>query len=79
MHYCYSCNRDVDSTVRMIRESYRDGTGKFVTKTTLSRVCTRCGKDIPDNKLNDCNVRKVFAEHQKKVLDREHRKSLKRK
>lgn len=79
MHYCYSCNRDVDSTIKMVREAYRDGTGKYVVKTAITRICTRCGKEIPDTKINDYNVRKIFAEHQKKILDKEILKSSRKK
>lgn len=74
MHYCYSCNRNVDSTIRMIRESYRDCTGKFTSIITVTRICDRCGKEIPDNKINDCNVRKVYRDYQQKVLDSKSKK-----
>ena len=77
MHYCYSCNRDVDSTVKMIQESYRDN-GKITTKTKLLRVCDRCGNEIPDNKINDNNVKKVFSEYQQKLLDKADRKNKKK-
>ena len=71
MHYCYSCNRNVDSTVKMIRECYRDSTtGKFVTASSLVRTCDRCGKEIVDNKINDCNVKKAYENYQKKILDK---------
>ena len=74
MHYCYACNRNVDSTIKMIRESYRDRTGKFITTTTITRICDRCGREIPDNKINDCNVRKVYRDYQKRILDEKSRK-----
>lgn len=77
MHYCYSCNRNVDSTVKMIQESYRDK-GKFVTTTKLLRVCDRCGNEIPDNKINDNNVRKVFSEYHKRLLDKAERRNKKK-
>ena len=68
MHYCYSCNRNVNSTIKLIQESYRDATGSRVTTSSVTRICDRCGKEIPDNKINDSNVRKVFTDYQKKFL-----------
>ena len=60
MRYCYSCNRNVDSTVKMIRESYRDVNGNHINTSKVIRICDRCGKEIPDNKINDCGVQKSF-------------------
>ena len=74
MHYCYSCNRNVDSTVKMIQESYRDR-GKLITVSKLLRICDRCGKELPDNKINDNNVRKAFSDYQQKLLDKAERKN----
>ena len=70
MHYCYSCNRNVDSTVKMIQESFRDRDGKYRTMKKVMRICDKCGKEIPDNKINDSKVRKVFTDYQKKLIDK---------
>lgn len=70
MHYCYSCNRNVDSTVKMIRESYRDCKGNHINTSKVIRICDRCGKEIPDTKINDCKVQRTFRDYQKKLLDK---------
>ena len=69
MQYCYSCNRNVDTTVKMIRESYRDVEGHHVNTSKVIRICNRCGKEIPDTKINDSSVRKAFTNYQKKLLN----------
>ena len=69
MHYCYSCNRNVDSTIKMVRESCKTPSGQYLTMTQVMRICDRCGKEIPDNKINDAKVRRAFTDYQKKILN----------
>ena len=69
MFYCYSCNRRVSSTVKMVQETYLDR-GKHVTSSSIFRVCDRCGKEIPDDDIDEYGVRKEFRKYQKHLIER---------
>lgn len=63
--YCPNCDSDVESTVRIISETY-PVKGEDVTITAHVRFCNCCGSDIWDDELDAMNLLNAFETYRHK-------------
>lgn len=63
--YCPNCDSEVESTVRVISETY-PVKGEDVTITAHVRFCNCCGKDLWDDQLDAQNLLDAFSAYRKK-------------
>lgn len=63
--YCPNCDSDVESTVRILSETY-PVKGEDVTITAHVRFCNCCGSDIWDDDLDAQNLREAFIAYRHK-------------
>lgn len=63
--YCPYCDSEVESTVRVISETY-PVKGEDITIAAKVRFCNCCGKDLWDEELDAQNLLDAFAEYRKK-------------
>lgn len=63
--FCEKCNRIVETTVVTRHETY-NVFGEPVETDTKVRICTYCGNDLFDEKLDDATLRRVRNEYRKR-------------
>lgn len=63
--YCPNCDSEVNSSVRIIPETY-PVKGEDITIEAHVRFCDRCGTDMWDEKLDAKNLLDAFAEYRKR-------------
>ena len=63
--YCPNCDSEVESTVRVISETY-PVKGEDITIDAHVRVCNCCGTDLWDENLDEQNLLDAFAEYRKR-------------
>ena len=63
--YCPNCDSEVESTVRIISETY-PVKGEDVVISAHVRFCNCCGKDIWDDELDAKNLLDAFAVYRQK-------------
>lgn len=63
--YCQNCGAEVDTSVRMISETY-PVKGENITIETRVRFCECCGKDLWDEELDAQNLLDAFREYRKR-------------
>lgn len=63
--YCPNCDSEVESTVRVISETY-PVKGEDITIAAHVRFCNCCGNDLWDEKLDAQNLLDAFAEYREK-------------
>ena len=62
--YCPNCERDVESEIRVVTETY-PVKGENVTIKAHVRFCKSCGEDIWDDELDSKNLLNAFAVYNK--------------
>ena len=63
--YCPYCNKDTDTTVREIQETY-PVKGEDITVNAHVRVCNCCKNDIWDTELDTKNLMDAYDEYRKR-------------
>ena len=61
--YCENCKKEVETKIVTIPETYCVK-GKNVTINARVRICTECGVDMFDEKLDSATLEKVYEKAQ---------------
>lgn len=64
MHYWPKCDREVDTEVRRIKETWPIK-GENIEIVSNVRFCKVCGEDIWDDKLDGENLKNAFDKYRK--------------